>query len=110
MYLAFMKKANVKINLELGKALRDRLERDANGACRKLSWQALYYIHLSLQKGELVFNPSETLDDNDGRFTAYIPESMYDTLQSMCEEYNSNMSAVIRASILQGMALCRDNK
>lgn len=102
-----IKQANVKINLELGKALRDRLESNARGECRKLSWQALYYIKLSLKSGDLIHDPANTLDDNDGRFTAYIPEYLFDELQALSFKYKSNMSAIIRASILHGMAICK---
>ena len=103
-----IKQSNVKINLELGKALRRQLESDAKGECRKLSWQALYYIQLCLKSGEMIYDPAETLDDNDGRFTAYIPESMFNQLQALCVKHKSNMSAIIRAAILQGMAICKN--
>lgn len=103
-----IKQSNVKINLELGKALRRQLESDAKIGCRKLSWQALYYIQLCLKTGGIIYNPAETLDDNDGRFTAYVPEEMFDQLQLLSLKHNSNMSAIIRAAILQGMAICKN--
>ncbi len=104
-YRRRMNRANVKVNLELGRALRAQLEADAESACRKLSWQVLYLVNLSLDHGPFIHHPNETLDDNDGRFTAYIPEPIYDKLQLLADSYSSNLSAIVRASILHGMAL-----
>ena len=98
-----MKTPNVKINLELGRALRDRLERDASQSCRKLSWQVLYYLNRALAHPVLTVKPDETLDDIGGRFTAYVPEEMFNRLVGLADAEGSNLSAVVRAAVLQGM-------
>ncbi len=102
-----MNATNVKVNLELGAALRGSLEEQAERSCRKLSWQVLYYIGLSLMTGPFIHHPAETLDDNSGRLTAYIPESTYNRLLGLVDEYDSTMCGVIRAAVLHGMAIER---
>lgn len=102
-----MNTASVKVNLELGRSLRGKLEQDASASCRKLSWQVLYYIQRSLEHGPFIHRPQDTLDDNDGRFTAYVPEDTYNRLQDLAVSHNSNLSAVVRAAILHGIALDR---
>ena len=104
-YSAAMKAPHVKINLELGAALRQRLENDAAESCRKLSWQVLFYLQTALTHHDLIVDPRQSLDDNGGRFTAYVPEPVFDDLVRIADKRNANLSAVVRAAILQGMQM-----
>tara|TARA_Y100001973_G_scaffold105998_1_gene181425 strand:- start:457 stop:807 length:351 start_codon:yes stop_codon:yes gene_type:complete len=97
----------VKINIELGKSLRDVIVSDAESSCRKLSWQISYYVRLALRNPPLIKKPDETLDDNEGRITAYFAESVYDELEALADEYDCNFSAVVRASLISGRAISR---
>lgn len=98
---------NVKLNIELGRGLRERLRADAEKSCRKLSWQLNYYIQLSLDHPPLVVNPDETLDDNDGRMTAYLKEDVWNRLIEMADEKDCNLSAMVRACLLHGRQIER---
>lgn len=98
---------NVKLNIELGRSLREQLREDAERSCRKLSWQLNYYIQLSLDHPPLTVKPEETLDDNNGRMTAYLKESAWNTLQEMAEEHECNLSAIVRSCLLHGRQLER---
>lgn len=97
----------VKINIELGKSLRDLIVSDSESSCRKLSWQISYYVRLALKNPPLISKPDETLDDNDGRVTAYFSESVYNELEDMADEYDCNFSAVVRASLITGRAISK---
>lgn len=97
----------VKINIELGRSLRDTIARDAKASCRKLSWQISYYVKLALKNPPLLMKPDETLDDNDGRVTAYFDESVYCELEDLASDLDSTFSAVVRASLLSGRAISR---
>ena len=97
----------VKINIELGRSLRDLIVSDANSSCRKLSWQISYYVRLALKNPPLIKKPDETLDDNDGRVTAYFAESVYDDLEGLADDYDCNFSAAVRASLISGRAISR---
>lgn len=97
----------VKINIELGRSLRDLIVSDAESSCRKLSWQISYYVRLALKNPPLIKKPDETLDDNDGRVTAYFSESVYDELEGLADDYDCNFSAAVRASLLTGRAISR---
>ena len=98
---------SVKLNIELGHSLREQLRLDAERSCRKLSWQLNFYIHLSLDHPPLVVNPDETLDDNDGRMTAYLKEDVWNKLIEMAAEKGCNLSAMVRACLLHGRQLER---
>jgi hypothetical protein len=98
---------SVKLNIELGQALKNQLRLDAERSCRKLSWQLNYYIQLSLDHPPLRVKPEETLDDNDGRMTAYLKESAWNTLQDMAESLGCNLSAVVRSCLIHGRQIER---
>ena len=99
----------VKVNLELGKALRDQLERAAKKSCRKLSWQVAFYVQKSVESWPPIHNPEHTLDDTSGRFTVYLPESQFNKMVEFGESGGHSLSAVVRAAILHGMAICRES-
>lgn len=98
---------SVKLNIELGRSLREQLRADAERSCRKLSWQLNFYIQLSLDHPPLTVKPEETLDDNDGRMTAYLKESVWNTLQDMAIERGCNLSAMVRSCLLHGRQIER---
>lgn len=95
----------VKINIELGRSLRNTISLDAERSCRKLSWQVSYYVMLALRNPPLLMKPDETLDDNDGRVTAYFSEDVYNSLEDMSLDLGCTFSAVVRASLLTGRAI-----
>lgn len=97
----------VKINIELGRSLRDTLMQDAETSCRKLSWQISYYVRLALKNPPLISKPDETLDDNDGRVTAYFSEDVFIQIEDLADDYDCNFSAAVRASLLTGRAISR---
>jgi len=97
----------VKINIELGRSLRDTIAVDAEKSCRKLSWQVSYYTRLALRNPPLLVKPDETLDDNDGRVTAYFSEDVYNDLEDMARDLGCTFSAVVRAGLLTGRALSK---
>ena len=98
---------SVKINIELGRSLRDTIVEDAKRSCRKLSWQVSYYVKLALKNPPLITKPDETLDDNDGRVTAYFSENVYNDLEDLSRDLGCTFSAVVRASLLTGRAISR---
>ena len=98
---------SVKLNVELGKSLKSALVSKADASCRKLSWQLNYYIQLALNNPPLQVDPGETLDDNNGRMTAYLRESDWNRLVEMAEDFDCNLSSMIRAHLIFGMDLER---
>lgn len=105
--LGMTRSDKVKINIELGRSLRNTLVSDADASCRKLSWQISYYVRLALKNPPLISKPDETLDDNDGRVTAYFSEDVFNQLEDLADDYECNFSAIVRASLLTGRAISR---
>jgi len=101
-------KTPVKVNLELGRSLREQLERDALASCRRLSWQVEYYVQKSIESWPPIHAPGDTLDDTGGRFTVYLPEGQFQYISDFSESGGHSLSAVLRAAILHGMAICRE--
>ncbi len=95
----------VKVNIELGKALLLTLRRDAVDQDRGLSRQLSHYVSASLAHPPLTIAPSETLDDNDGRMTAYFDEPVFYKLNGLKEETGTNLSAVVRACLIHARYL-----
>jgi hypothetical protein len=105
--LGMTRSDKVKINIELGRSLRNTLVSDADASCRKLSWQISYYVRLALKNPPLISKPDETLDDNDGRVTAYFSEDVFNQLEDLADDYECNFSSIVRASLLTGRAISR---
>jgi len=105
--LGMTRSDKVKINIELGRSLRNTLVSDAEASCRKLSWQISYFVRLALKNPPLISKPDETLDDNDGRVTAYFSEDVFNKLEDLADDYECNFSAIVRASLLTGRAISR---
>ena len=90
----------VKLNIELGRSLLTTLKRDAEIDNRRISRQLSHYISMSLAHPPLTIEPTETLDDNDGRMTAYFDEPVYNRLVELKDDTNTNLSAVVRACLI----------
>ena len=73
-----------------------------------MSWQVAYYVQKSVESWPPIHNPAHTLDDTSGRFTVYLPEGQYNRLVEFAEGGGHSLSAVVRAAILHGMAICRE--
>ena len=95
----------VKVNITLGTALLIALRKDAEDQDRGLSRQLSHYVSASLAHPPLTTAPSETLDDNDGRMTAYFDESVYNRLLSLKVKTGTNLSAVVRACLIHARYL-----
>jgi hypothetical protein len=99
----------VKMNIELGRALRSVIQRNARGAERRHSWQINYYVKKAFAHvdagGGLSHEPSDTLDDNDGKMTPYFPEALWNRIETMADELAVSRSALVRALIYTGLAL-----
>ena len=67
-----------------------------------------FYVQKSIESWPPIHDPNQTLDDTCGRFTVYLPESQYNQMIEFGESGGYSLSAVVRASILHGMAICRE--
>lgn len=95
----------VKVNIELGRSLLNTLRRDAFAQNRRYSRQLSHYVQKSLANPPLSILPSETLDDNSGRMTAYFDEPVYNRLVEMKESSGDSFSAIVRACLIHARYL-----
>lgn len=95
----------VKVNIELGRSLLNTLKRDAVVQNRRYSRQLSHYVQKSLANPPLSISPSETLDDNSGRMTAYFDEPVYNVLVEMKERSGDSFSSIVRACLIHARYL-----